>query len=225
LAQQLVFDLPLRPALGRDDFLVGDSNAAAVQLIDQWPNWPARAAILVGPPGSGKSHLGEVWRQKSGATLVASETLSAHHLPELMARGAVLVEDVDRSPLHETALFHLLNLVAQDKGHVLFTTRTWPLPLIVLADLQSRLNAAAVVGILPPDDGLLRGVLVKLFGDRQIAVDEALISYLLNRMPRSLDMARLLVARIDAAALQRKVEITRSFAGQILAEWESPDLL
>jgi chromosomal replication initiation ATPase DnaA len=225
LPQQLVFDLQLRPALGRDDFLVADSNAAAVQLIDQWPNWPSRAAVLVGPPGSGKSHLGEVWRQKSGAVCIAAEALTTDSVPELMANGAVLVEGVDQGLLRETALFHLLNLVAQDKGHVLFTARKWPVPLVHLPDLQSRLNASAVVGILPPDDALLRGVLVKLFGDRQIAVDEALITYLLRRMPRSLDMARLLVARIDAAALERKVEVTRSFVGQILADWENPDLL
>ena len=106
-----------------------------------------------------------------------------------------------------------------------FTARDWPLHAVVLPDLQSRLNALPIVTILPPDDGLLRGVLVKLFRDRQIAVDEALISYLVNRMPRSLDMARQLVARIDEAALERKVEVTRSFAGQILAEWERPDLL
>jgi chromosomal replication initiation ATPase DnaA len=225
LAQQLVFDLQLRPAQGRDDFLVAESNSAAVQLIDQWPNWPARVAVLVGPAGSGKSHLGEVWRQRSGARLVPGTGLSIETVPDVMVGGAVLVEDVDRGVLPEKALFHLLNLAVQNKVHVLFTAQTWPLPSIELPDLQSRLNAAAVVAILPPDDGLLRGVLVKLFNDRQIAVDEAFISYLVNRMPRSLDMARLLVARIDAAALERKVEITRNFAGHILAEWESPDLL
>jgi chromosomal replication initiation ATPase DnaA len=225
LAQQLVLDLQLRPALGRDDFLVADSNAAAVQLIDQWPNWPARAAVLVGPPGSGKSHLGEVWRRASGAALRLADALTVELVPELMAQGAVLIEDVDCGPLPEKALFHLLNLARETAGHLLFTARVWPLNQVALPDLQSRLSAVAAVAILPPDDGLLRGVLVKLFSDRQIAVDEALISYLVNRMPRSLDMARQLVARIDAAALERKVEITRSFAGQILAEWESPDLL
>lgn len=225
LAQQLVFDLQHRPALGRDDFLVAGSNAAAVQLVDDWPNWPARAAILVGPPGSGKSHLGEVWRQRSAASLVAATEIGVARVPDVLSLGAALVEDIDRGVLQEKALFHLLNYAREMNGHVLFTTRDWPLPAVGLPDLKSRLNAVPIVTILPPDDGLLRGVLVKLFSDRQIAVDEALISYLVNRMPRSLDMARQLVARIDAAALERKVDVTRRFAGQILEEWESPDLL
>jgi chromosomal replication initiation ATPase DnaA len=225
LAQQLIFDLQHRPALGRDDFLVGSSNAAAVQLVDDWPHWPMRAAVLVGPPGSGKSHLGEVWRQRSGASLVRAAEISVERVPDVLGLGAVLVEHIDRGVLQEKALFHLLNYAREMEGHVLFTARTWPLPAVVLPDLLSRLTAVPIVTILSPDDGLLRGVLVKLFSDRQIAVDEALISYLVNRMPRSLDMARQLVARIDAAALERKVEVTRRFAGQILEEWESPDPL
>jgi chromosomal replication initiation ATPase DnaA len=225
LAQQLVFDLQHRPALGRDDFLVAGSNAAAVQLVDDWPNWPARASVLVGPPGSGKSHLGEVWRQRSSASLVSATEICVERVPDVLSFGVALVEDIDRGVLQEKALFHLLNYAQEMHGHILFTARDWPLRDVVLPDLQSRLNALPIVTILPPDDGLLRGVLVKLFSDRQIAVDEALISYLVNRMPRSLDMARQLVARMDAAALERKVDVTRRFAGQILEEWESPDLL
>jgi AI-2E family transporter len=218
-------DLQHRPALGRDDFLVAGSNAAAVQLVDDWPNWPARASVLVGPPGSGKSHLGEVWRQRSSASLVSATEICVERVPDVLSFGVALVEDIDRGVLQEKALFHLLNYAQEMHGHILFTARDWPLRDVVLPDLQSRLNAVPIVTILPPDDGLLRGVLVKLFSDRQIAVDEALISYLVNRMPRSLDMARQLVARMDAAALERKVDVTRRFAGQILEEWESPDLL
>ena len=120
MAQQLVLDLQHRPALGRDDFLVGGSNAAAVQLIDDWPNWPVRAAVLVGPPGSGKSHLGEVWRQRSGALLVSATEICVERVPDVLSLGVALVEQIDRGVLQEKALFHLLNYAREMDGHVLF---------------------------------------------------------------------------------------------------------
>jgi chromosomal replication initiation ATPase DnaA len=225
LARQLAFDLQLRPALGRDDFLVTSSNSAAVALVDQWPNWQSHAAVLVGPPGSGKSHLAEVWRQVSGAYSIRSIEVLTEAVPNLMTTGALVVEDLVTGQFDENALFHLLNQARETGGHILFSALTWPLTGIVLPDLASRFNALTVAAILSPDDELLRGVLVKLFEDRQIAVDEALISYLVMRMPRSLDMARQLVARIDATALEQGAEVTRVLAGKVLAEMESPDLL
>ena len=69
---------------------------------------------------------------------------------------------------------------------------------------------------------LLRGVLVKLFADRQIAVDEALVSYLLSRMPRELAAARSLVAEIDRRALEERAEVTRNFVGKVLGDIVAP---
>jgi chromosomal replication initiation ATPase DnaA len=225
LAQQLTFDLGHRPALGRDDFLVASSNVAAVALVDQWPHWPSHAAVLVGPAGCGKSHLGEVWRQRAEVALVKSIDVTVEAVPQLLHGRALLVEDMSAGTLIENAMFHLLNHAQQTGGHILFTARAWPVSGVALPDLVSRLNALTVATILPPDDSLLRGVLVKLFQDRQIAVDEALISFLLLRMPRSLDTARQLVAKIDAAALEQGAEVTRNFAARVLTEFESPDLL
>ncbi len=225
MSQQLTFDLSLRPALGRDDFLVTPSNAEAVALIDQWPDWPTYATVLVGPPGSGKSHLAEVWRQKSNAQLITVTDLHVEQVPELFSTKALAIEIPPTLQLPEAALFHALNFAMQNGCSILFTTHVWPIATVELPDLKSRFQALPYATILPPDDTLLRGVLVKLFNDRQIAVDEALISYLLTRMPRSLDMARLLVDRIDRAALEQQVEVTRVFAGKILAELESPEFL
>jgi chromosomal replication initiation ATPase DnaA len=224
LSRQLTFDLSLRPALGRDDFLVTPSNTAAVALVDQWPDWPSYAAVLVGPPGSGKSHLTEVWRRKSSAQIEKSADLKIEFVPELLSQGALALEDLSTGLLPESALFHVLNFARQNNHFLLLTTQSWPLS-VALPDLKSRLQALPLSVIMQPDDALLRGVLVKLFNDRQIAVDEALISYLLQRMPRSLDMARQLVDRIDKASLEQSAEVTRIFAGKILAELESPEFL
>ena len=223
--QQLLLDLPHRPALGRDDFLVTGSNTAAVSLIDDWPNWPAHAAILVGPGGSGKSHLSHVWQQVSKASVLPLAELQTEAVINLMASNALVLEDARPGHFDQTALFHAINLARQQKGHILITSELEPKAWSVsLPDLASRLSAIPVVHILPPDDALLRGVLVKLFADRQISVDEALISFVLARMPRSLQAAQRLVAEVDRQALTAKAEITRHFVSKIMAEVFVPDL-
>ena len=221
--QQLTLDLPHRPALGREDFLVTESNAVAVELVDQWPNWPSFGAIIVGPPGCGKSHLVEVWRQKSGAQITTSDALEIAAIPALLSSSHCAIEIT--STLPERAIFHALNFARQEGRSLLFTAVhpvvEWA---ITIPDLASRLKALPVVLIGQPDDALLRGVIVKLFHDRQIAVDEATLNYMLLRMPRSLQSARTIVAAIDHQALVEKAEITRHFVAKVLNEFTSPDL-
>jgi chromosomal replication initiation ATPase DnaA len=223
--QQLLLDLAHRPAFGRDDFLVTGSNSAAVSLVDEWPNWPSHAAVLVGPKGSGKSHLSHVWQQASKAQVLPLSQLKTENVAGLMAAQALVLEDAAAGHFDQTALFHALNHARQTKGHILMTAEQEPKAWAVsLPDLASRLNALPLVHILPPDDPLLRGVLVKLFADRQIIVDEALVSFVLARMPRSLEAAQLLVARTDARALTEKAEITRPFVAKIMGEVFDSDL-
>ena len=146
-------------------------------------------------------------------------------MPGLLAQRALALENAGPG-LDETALFHLLNLAHQQEAHVLITSSfnlaQWN---VTLPDLLSRLRAAPSVDIGAADDALLRGVLVKLFADRQLAVEETVISYLVNRMPRSLAAARALVAEIDARALQEKAPVTRSFAARVLNYFAAPGLL
>ena len=219
--RQLILDLPHRPALGREDFLVSRSNAEAVAFIDRWPSWPVRTLALAGPPGSGKTHLAEVWRRMSNAETIAADRLCEAHVPPLLAKGALVVEDAPGLGLDERALFHLLNLAREQGAYLLLTSRESPTGWkLTLPDLTSRLKAIPAAALGPPDDDLLRSVLVKLFADRQIAVDEAVVSYLVARIPRALGAADSLVAEIDRRALEEKAEVTRMFVGRVLAGLE-----
>ena len=113
--------------------------------------------------------------------------------------------------------FTLLNAARQAGKTVLITSRTWPASWkITLPDLMSRLRAATPVEILEPDDDLLRRVLVKLFADRQIAVDLSVVDYLVVRMERSLEVALRAVEAIDQEALAGRVKITKPLAGRVL---------
>lgn len=222
--QQLALDLPIRQAMGREDFLVTESNRAAVELIDQWPNWPSYGAILVGPGGSGKSHLAEIFRQRSSAQVALMSRINAE---EVLAAPAVnlVVEDVDQAVIDERALFHILNIARQQKSFVLLTAKSSPSAWgVKLPDLSSRLAALPAVRFLVPDDALLRGVLVKQFGDRQIAVTESTVSYLVQRMPRSLEAARAIAAEIDRQSLAERADVTRAFVSKVLQDFENPEL-
>ena len=226
MAKQIPLDLPHQTAMSRDDFLVTDANRAAMALVDQWPAWPSHGAILCGPTGCGKTHLAAIWQDMAQAHCVEAAALRHQQVPGVLANGSIVIENLHVTGIDEAALFHLLNLVRHNKTHVLITSRVPPQELsLALSDLRSRLSSLPMVSIAAPDDPLLRGVLVKQFADRQIFVDEALINYLLARMPRSLGMARDLVARIDAEALTEKAEITRTFAGRVLAQMTSPEML
>jgi chromosomal replication initiation ATPase DnaA len=216
-AHQLAFDLPHRAALGREDFLVSSANEQAVLLIDHWPNWLNPALLLIGPPGSGKTHLAHVWRNMSGAALCSADDVTVATVPELLSLSALVVEDLPGAALDETALFHLLNLARESKSFLLLTSRLYPASWsLSLKDLASRLNAVPPAALREPDEALLRGILVKLFNDRQIAVDETAIAYMVTHMERSAGAARALVDLIDRRSLQEGAAVNRSFIARIL---------
>jgi chromosomal replication initiation ATPase DnaA len=216
--RQLALALSFAESFARDDFLVGPANATAFDLVDRWPDWPSRAMVLAGPEGSGKSHLASIWAQTSGARFVAARALGYATVPRELATGALVLEDVRAGEFDERAVFHLLNLVREDEAHLLITAASAPTGWVIgLADLASRLRALPVVTLEQPDDELLRAVLVKLFADRRVAVDDSVITYMTSRMERSLATARRLVDALDREALRQKRPLTRALAADLMA--------
>lgn len=216
--RQLALALSFEESFARDDFLVGPANTAAFDLVDRWPDWPSRVMVLVGPEGAGKSHLAAIWAQASGARFVAARALVSATVPRELATGALVLEDARVGEFDERAVFHLLNLVREDEAHLLITTSSAPATwTIALPDLASRLRALPAVTLEPPDGTLLRAVLVKLFADRRVTVDENLISFLTSRMERSFAAARRLVEALDREALRQKRPLTRALAAELLA--------
>ncbi|RFU11586.1 chromosomal replication initiator DnaA [Rhodobacteraceae bacterium W635] len=218
MAEQLILNLPVRPALGRDDFFVSDGNAAAVAGIEAWQGWPHGKMVLVGPEASGKTHLAHVWAGMTGATVIAAGDLPG---PDPDGMGAmVAVEDADRvtGTAAETALFHLHNAVTGQGGRLLLTARNdparWP---VALPDLKSRVQQAGVLKLAPPDDALLSAVMVKMAADRQLVLAPGLVSYAVLRMERSFAAARALIEAIDARALRDKSRPTKTMIAALLA--------
>jgi chromosomal replication initiation ATPase DnaA len=204
LPTQLPLALPHAPSLAREDFVSGASNEAALRLVEAWPDWPSPVALLIGPAGSGKTHLVHIWAARAGAEIVPADALGYEGALNGFASGkALAVEDVASDAVPERALFHLINSVREHGGFLLMTAQEPPDAWrVTLPDLRSRLRLATPARLGPPED------------------ERPVIDFLLLRMERSLSAAARLVDALDRTALSAGRRITRAMAAEVLAEGE-----
>ncbi len=215
--RQLPLELALEPRFGEEDFLISESNGDAYGLIESWPEWSDKALALSGPAASGKSHLAAIWASRSKARVLSARALNKADIPALVSARAVVIEDVEKGNLPEAALFHLINLAQERQAFLLFTgvgePALWP---VTTPDLVSRFRRLAVARIAAPDDALIRALFVKLFVDRQLVVDTALVEYLSLRTERSFASVRSTVNRLDWETMASGKRLTRTTAARIL---------
>ncbi|HYE27219.1 MAG TPA: chromosomal replication initiator DnaA [Allosphingosinicella sp.] len=190
--------LPLDwPVADRDeDFLISDANRAAFDHLKRWSVWPVMATLVTGPRKSGRSLLGRLFVRKTGGRLFDN------------------AEDHD-----EEAVFHAWN-EAQLSRRPLLIVADSPPPLwqVSLPDLRSRLSATPHVAIGDPDDRLIGDLIVKLLGDRGIAVPPEVPAYVVPRIERSYVAVQRVVAALDRAALSHHRRMTVAMARRALSE-------
>ncbi len=218
MTTQLPLSLPLPSAYNKESFVIGSANEQALSWLERWPDWPLpfKGLNLYGPPGSGKTHLSYLWAGRGDA--VALNNLSHFDQDQFLQKQHVVLDDFGVSGCYDdTAVFHLLNYITSVSGTLLFLS---PYPVAQhessLSDLTSRLRSVAAQEIDLPDDGLLKAVLAKHFTDRQCAVSEQVLNYIVNRMERSFSAAQKLSAEMDALALSLKVPVSLTIARQVL---------
>lgn len=211
---QYILDFPVLHSHSREDFVIGDCNRVAADFINSWPAWRSHALILTGPEASGKTHLAAIWGERTGAGIIHGSALTDAQVPHLSAN--VVLEGADQTQDFE-ALLHLYNWQAANKGYLLMTAET-PLSAwkVTLADLASRLKSTPVANLKNPDETILAAAMAKQFSDRQILVDEAVISYLIKRMDRSFAEIKIIVQKIDTLALKKKTRVTVPLARKVL---------
>jgi len=186
---QLPLPLAYRAATGANDFVHAAANADAVAWL---AGAPATRTLLVGPPASGKSHLGRLFAAQHDATLIDD------------------VEAVDQE-----VLFHAWN-AATTAAPILFTARVLPRQWVTLPDLGSRLAATPTLIIGPPDDALLANLLVKHFADRGVRVAADVVAFVIARIERSFAAVAATAVALDAAALAAGREVTVPLARTVL---------
>jgi chromosomal replication initiation ATPase DnaA len=215
--RQLPFDYGHAPSHLEADFIEGDGNRLALGHIRSFPEWPGPLTLIEGPAKSGKSHLSRIWAQRAGAVLAPPEELET--LSRNGGSAPLVLEDIERGGYAEGPLFHLLNQSMRDVRPVLMTARepvaNWP---FATDDLKSRARLAAWFHLALSDDIQLSQMFVKLFSDRQVAVEPKVIRYLVARMERSPEEAVALAELADRLALARSTPITRAVAKAALIE-------
>ena len=193
---QIALPLDWPVADREEDFLLSDSNRVAFDHLRRWSLWPVMATLVTGPRKSGRSLLGRIFARKTGGRLF---------------------DDAERQD--EEALFHAWN-DAQERRKPLFIVADAPPPAweIALPDLKSRLAATPHVEILPPDDALIAQLIVKLLGDRGIAVSNEIADYLVPRIERSHVAVLSAVDILDQAMLSHHRRMTVPLARRALEE-------
>ncbi len=224
MPQQLTLHFLSRPHFGREEFVRSPANAAAVDFLDRWPDWPSRVAVLTGPEASGKSHLVAIQAEAGGHDVHDATTVDWGLLAASVGAGElILVEDCGAG-IDEQGLFHLINAVTTASAYLLLTARTPPSDWsLSVPDLVSRLRAATPLTIAEPSDDLLAAIMTKQFADRQTLVDPTVIRYCLLRMERSYRAARDIVSGLDALSLARKSGVTRAIAADFLGHARPDD--
>lgn len=209
----LGFDLDPAPRLSREAFSVSESNQTAFAMLQAWPNWISPFLNLVGPGGSGKSHLSRIWAARAGA-----QSIGLAELSRLGTGQAAVIDDiVSLTPEQQEALFHLYNRLVSGGSVLLVSEQPLSRMQVATPDLASRLRAVPVVEILPPDDGLLEAVLRKRFDDRQLGVEQPVVDYILSRVDRSFSALEAVVAELDRRAYAQQRPITIPLARKVLA--------
>ena len=223
--EQLVFNLDSKGKAGIENFFISESNDLAVNTIQNWKRWPDKKLLLIGPTGSGKSHLANFWLEETGAKMIAISEIFKLDVVELSENKGLVIENIDEvegtslenKTLLEEKLFHLLNSIAQTSCYLMITSSTYVSSWnYKLPDLLSRLKTMAMVELMPPDDQLLIAVLLKQFDDRQIRVSPEFVLFVSKRINRSFGTIREFVTLVDKFTLKQKREITIPVASKIL---------
>ena len=219
---QSAFNLALSPALSRDDFLVDASNENALGLIDRWPDWPHHALLIWGPAGAGKTHLLEIWRRKAAPSAPPPASLR-QALRALREGRPAALDDAESMALQDEETFlHSLDMALSAKTPLLMTARRAPGRWMTsLPDLASRIRALPAIAIQWPSERLLRAIFIKIFLDRQRAVPENVVSYLLRRIGRAPDQIRKAALMLDRLAEEEMRPVSLSLARQVAAHLAS----
>jgi len=223
MIKQYHIPLPKKESMNLEDFLTSSSNEEAVNLLlrSDPSCWSSHAFLLCGASGTGKTHLLSIWANKMKATYVKINSNEIDNLVNGNSNSlAYIIDDVDKIAGNKKAeewLQHFYNATKDANIPLLLSAKTPPIEWgLSLRDILTRLKSCHTVFLKEPDDILIRGLLLKLFQDRQLLVDMNVIDYISSRLERTGNAIIVSVDKLDKAALEGHRKISIPFAQKIL---------
>jgi DnaA family protein len=220
---------PLPPLLqpGRQlaDFIAGDNAELVERLRRCAADVPQARVLVTGATGTGKSHLLAAVAAAAGGTGHASVLLSARHgalppaerLRSAGGAGVIAIDDVDACLGQRAAEESLLQVVNEARGLLLLATTSHVAELrCVLPDLRSRLLASEVFRLRPLDEAAQRQLVRRRAAAVGLAVDDAVLDYLMHRVARNAGGLAGIVDALDAASWQARRPLTIPLVRDVL---------
>ncbi len=212
---QLVFDLINIRNFNLDDYYVNENNLQASELIQLWPDWFNGAAVIYGPEKSGKSHLANIWKDKSKANIYDLDI--NYSLSDIDTKESFVLDNFHDLSVDDEELFlHIYNRTISNQKNILITVNKKKFRRIKLKDLESRFNSFSSATIEPPDDNLITALIIKFFKDQQIKIDPHVISFIVKRIERDYGEIYSFLKKIDNLSLENKSKISVSFLNKFI---------
>ena len=204
------------------DFVVANCNQLAFELLHRSISGVTKDKYICiyGESGCGKTHLLQGFAKENQIIY-----LNAKQVVEASPRDwvysdekIVILDDADKVE-DEVWWFHLYNLIKEQNKTLIISSRKvpsmWP---VKLADLRSRLATFVSAEMRNPDDDTLKRVLEKIWKDKGIVVDNAILEYLSRRIDRNFPAICHWAHKIDQISAQRRRPITISMLYSLFAE-------
>ena len=203
MTDQLVLQFPENHVYLKEDFYVSSSNQKAYDFINSWPKWIQQTVNIFGPPGSGKTHLASILKNKTSTLEIQSDDLNDKIFFEFKTKEILIIENLNEK-ISQNLLFSLYNAALQDNKYILITSikpiNSYKFELV---DLKSRINSSVIIGINLPSDDLISVILTKNFSDRQIKIEKKHIDYIVKRIDRSYQKISQFILTLDKYSLKK----------------------
>ena len=214
---QLVFKFPFKTRYFEQDFFVSSNNFSAYKLIESWPNWPGKWVNIIGPTGSGKTHLSKILEKKIKKLKIIDEIdLNNKVLSELKNFNCLIIDNFENK-IEEKLFYTILNQSKQLENFIVINSKV---PInkfkLKLNDLKSRFNSFIFIGIDLPTDDLLKVIISKSFSDKQINLNSNVSEYIIKNVDRSYEKVFKFLADLDELSLSSGKSININLIKKVL---------
>ena len=214
---QLVFKFPFKTRYFEQDFFVSSNNFSAYKLIESWPNWPGKWVNIIGPTGSGKTHLSKILEKKIKKLKVIDETNVNEKIISELRNFDCLIIDNFKNKIEDKLLYSILNQSKQLENFIVINSKLQLNKFeIKLKDLKSRFNSFIFIGIDLPTDDLLQVIISKSFSDKQINLNPKVSEYIVKNVDRSYEKMFKFLSDLDELSLSSGKSININLIKKVL---------